>query len=132
MITTRRLSFMLSEGLAPGRSEHTRKLPFGPKIAAYPRRPSARCRTEQLETSHVPRTAVDTNGEPRFPALQDAITREWQAQSTHRAAGDAKLDRAVLHVQNDLPFTEIVALLDALHAPRRGNASAFNVTLSTQ
>lgn len=85
-----------------------------------------------LETSHVPRTAVDTNGEPRFPALRDAITREWQAQSTHRAAGDAKLDRAVLHVQNDLPFTEIVALLDALHAPRRGNASAFNVTLSTQ
>jgi hypothetical protein len=85
-----------------------------------------------VETAHVARAVVEEGGEPRFPALEDAITREWQAQDTHRAASDPKLDHAVLHVQNDLPFAEIVALLDALHAPRRGRASAFDVTFSAQ
>lgn len=83
-----------------------------------------------LETSHVPRVAVETQGEPRYPALTEAISKEWQAQGQHRDASDPKLDRAVLHVPNDLPFSEIVALLDALHAPRRGKASAFDVAFS--
>jgi hypothetical protein len=41
------------------------------------------------------------------------------------------LDRAVLHVPNNLPFSEMVALLDALHAPRRGKTSAFDVALAS-
>jgi biopolymer transport protein ExbD len=84
-----------------------------------------------LETQHVPRVEVRLGSEPRFPALSEAITKEWQAQGVHRASGDRQLDRAVLHVPNDLPFSEIVALLDALHAPRRGKASAFDVALAS-
>lgn len=83
-----------------------------------------------VETSRVPRVMVEKQGEPRYPALAEAITKEWQAQGQHRAPSDPKLDRAVLHVQNNLPFSEIVALLDALHAPRRGKASAFEVAFS--
>ena len=84
-----------------------------------------------LETEHVARVPVEPDHEARFPALQDAITRSWQAQGQHRAPSDHQLDRAVLHVQNDLPFSEIVAVLDALHAPRRGKLSAFDVAVST-
>jgi hypothetical protein len=84
-----------------------------------------------LETQHVPRVEVRLGDEPRFPALSDAITKEWQAQGAHRAPGDRRLDRAVLHVPNDLPFAEMVALLDALHAPRRGKTSAFDVALAS-
>jgi biopolymer transport protein ExbD len=84
-----------------------------------------------LETEHVPRVQVALGSEVRFPALTAAITKEWQAQGLHRADSDQKLDRAVLHVQNDLPFSEIVALLDSLHAPRRGKASAFDVAFAT-
>jgi hypothetical protein len=84
-----------------------------------------------LETEHVPRVEVAVGSELRFPALTAAITKEWQAQGMHRAATDHQLDRAVLHVPNDLPFSEIVALLDALHAPRRGKASAFDVAFAT-
>jgi hypothetical protein len=47
----------------------------------------------------------------------DLITAEWTAQGLHRAVTDPKLDKAVIHVPNDLPFAEIVAILDALHAP---------------
>jgi hypothetical protein len=84
-----------------------------------------------LETQHVPRVEVRLGSEPRFPALSDAITKEWQAQGVHRAVGDRQLDRAVLHVPNDLPFSEMVALLDALHAPRRGKTRAFDVALAS-
>jgi biopolymer transport protein ExbD len=83
-----------------------------------------------LETQHVPRVEVTIGSETRFPALSEAITKEWQAQGVHRAASDLQLDRAVLHVPNDLPFSEMVAVLDALHAPRRGKASAFDVALA--
>jgi biopolymer transport protein ExbD len=83
-----------------------------------------------LETAHITRAPVNLGGEERYPALAEAITKEWQAQGQHRAAADAKLDRAVLHVQNDLPFSEIVAVLDALHAPRRGKRSAFDVAFA--
>lgn len=83
-----------------------------------------------LETEHVALAPVEVDHERRYPALNDAITRSWQAQGQHRSLTDPKLDRAVLHVQNDLPFDEIVAVLDALHAPRRGKLSAFDVAFS--
>jgi biopolymer transport protein ExbD len=84
-----------------------------------------------LETQHVPRVEMPVGGETRFQGLTDAITKEWQAQGQHRAESDRKLDRAVLHVPNDAPFSDIVAVLDALHAPRRGKASAFDVALAS-
>jgi hypothetical protein len=84
-----------------------------------------------VEAQHVPRVEVLVGSETRFPALADAISQQWQAQGLHRAAGDRQLDRAVLHVPNDLPFSEMVALLDALHAPRRGKSSAFDVALAS-
>jgi hypothetical protein len=84
-----------------------------------------------LETQHVPRIEVMVGSEPRFPALSEAITKEWQTQGVHRATTDRQLDRAVLHVPNDLPFSEMVALLDALHAPRRGKSTAFDVALAS-
>jgi hypothetical protein len=84
-----------------------------------------------LETQSVPRTAVMTGTEARYPALSEAITKEWQAQGVPRGSSDRQLYRAILHVPNDLPFSEMVAVLDALHAPRRGKSSAFDVALAT-
>jgi biopolymer transport protein ExbD len=84
-----------------------------------------------LETQHVPRKEQKTGDDLRFPALSDAISREWSAQGQHRAETDHALDRAVLHVPNNLPFSEIVAILDALHAPRRAGHSAFDVAFAS-
>ena len=83
-----------------------------------------------LESERVPRVAVEVAGEARFPSLSDAISRAWQAQGQHRSPADPKLDRAVLHVQNDLSFSDIVAVLDALQAPRRDKHSAFDVAFA--
>jgi biopolymer transport protein ExbD len=79
---------------------------------------------------HVERVPVLVGEDSRYPALTQAITEAWQSDGQHRAAGDSKLDRAVLHVDSDLPFSEIVAVLDALHAPRRGPGSAFDVAFA--
>jgi biopolymer transport protein ExbD len=86
--------------------------------------------TTVLETQHVPRGELRSGEDIRFPALSDAITREWSAQGVHRADSDGGLDKAVLHVQNDVPFSEIVAVLDALHAPRHAGKSAFDVAFA--
>jgi biopolymer transport protein ExbD len=83
-----------------------------------------------LDTQRVPRVEVKVGSEARFPALTEAITLQWKAQGQHRAPGDPALDRAVLHVPNDVPFAEIVAVLDSLHAPRRGKTSAFDVAFA--
>jgi biopolymer transport protein ExbD len=83
-----------------------------------------------LETQHVARGQVASGDDIRFPGLSDAITREWSSQGVHRADTDLALDKAVLHVQNDLPFSEIVAILDALHAPRHAGKSAFDVAFA--
>jgi biopolymer transport protein ExbD len=83
-----------------------------------------------LETQHVPRLEQRSGDDVRFPTLTDAISREWSAQGQHRAASDRALDRAVLHVPNDLPFGEITAILDSLHAPRRAGRSAFDVAFA--
>jgi len=85
-----------------------------------------------LEAQHVARVPVQVGQEQRYPALAEAITKEWQAQGQHRAVSDKQLDRAVLHVPNSLPFSEIVAVLDAIHAPKRGAVSAFDVAFATE
>ncbi|HYP87810.1 MAG TPA: biopolymer transporter ExbD [Polyangiaceae bacterium] len=83
-----------------------------------------------LDTLHVARVPTVVGADTRFPTLLQAITQQWQAHGEHRAANDRRLDRAVLHVANDLPFSEVVAVLDAIHSPRGGKTSAFDVTFS--
>jgi biopolymer transport protein ExbD len=91
-----------------------------------------------LSMTEVPRTVVKSGVEPRYPELARSISEEWSKHGSHRAKGDSSLDRAVLHTDNDAPFAEVAAVLDALHEPRREIArgetratiSAFDVTFA--
>lgn len=91
-----------------------------------------------VSMTEVPRAAVRNGAEPRYPELARSISEEWSKHGSHRAKGDASLDRAVLHTDNGTPFAEVAAVLDALHEPRREIArgdgsekvSAFNVTFA--
>ncbi len=55
----------------------------------------------------------------RFRELSDAIQREWEKSGEHRAPSDRRADQAVLHSDDRTPFRELVAVLDAINAPRR-------------
>jgi biopolymer transport protein ExbD len=88
-----------------------------------------------LERRVAPLGAVAAAHEDaRFPELAARIAEEWQRHGQHRAPSDARRDVAVVHAPNLLPYGELAAVLDALHAPKRAYAneqvSAFGVSFA--
>jgi len=93
-----------------------------------------------INSIDVPRHAIEVNEGNiqtiRYPDLAAKIETEWKANGSHRDASDRKMDQAVLHTDNKTVFKEIVAVIDAIYAPKRefgGTAKqvpAFNVTFS--
>jgi biopolymer transport protein ExbD len=69
-------------------------------------------------------------------ALAKAIGQEYRSSGVHTAPTDVDHDQAVLHTANDAPFSEMVAVMDAIAATRRpllrGESAAFALTLATQ
>jgi hypothetical protein len=77
----------------------------------------------------------------RYPDLAKKIEEEWKSQGGHRDPTDRKLDQCILFSDNRTPFKEIVAVLDALYAPKRDmkfpdgstkKLPVFNMTFSVR
>jgi biopolymer transport protein ExbD len=77
----------------------------------------------------------------RYPDLAKKIEEEWKQHGGHRDPSDKKLDQAIMHTDNRLPFKEVVAVLDALYTPKREmkfqdgttkQVPAFNMTFSVR
>jgi len=91
--------------------------------------------TIDLDKKQVP---TGEKGDYRYPDLAKKISEEWNANGSHRAPTDTKLDQAVLHTDNSTPFSDIVAVIDAIYAPKRDftfggkteKVPSFNVTFS--
>jgi hypothetical protein len=85
-----------------------------------------------ISTLDVAKPSAD--GEPRYPDLGAKIREEWRANGSHRDASDRLFDQAVLHTGDRMPFEEIVAIIDAIHAPKREARDravpAFNVVFA--
>jgi biopolymer transport protein ExbD len=81
---------------------------------------------------------IGDEGDYRYPALAERIATEWKTNGNHRAAGDKKFDRAVLHTDNSTPFSDLIAVIDAVYAPQRDldvgtktqKVPAFNLTFA--
>jgi biopolymer transport protein ExbD len=79
----------------------------------------------------VPRKAVEvddgTTRTLKYPELAAAIDREWKMNGSHRDSADRKVDMAVLHAGNTVPYREVIAVMDAIRAPKRaiGPAAAI-------
>lgn len=92
---------------------------------------------EVVRTVEVPREKA--RAAPTFHALAAAVEAEWKAGGTHRDPSDRARDRAVVHAPNDLPYRELVAMMDAVAKSRRplayggvaAPAPAFDVTFAT-
>jgi biopolymer transport protein ExbD len=76
-----------------------------------------------LSEISVPKNAVEIGSDGstaiRYKELGEALQREWERSGEHRAASDRRADQAVLHSDDRTPFRELVAVLDAISAPRR-------------
>lgn len=77
----------------------------------------------------------------RYGELGTKLGEEWKVHGGHQDPSDKKLDQAVMHADNSLPFKEIVAVLDALYAQKRDinfpggevkKVPVFNMTFSVR
>jgi biopolymer transport protein ExbD len=88
----------------------------------------------------VQREGKPQRGGVAFPTLASKLAEEHRASGQHREATDAKFDRAVVHAANDMPYHELIAVMDAVAQPKRAvrlaggkttEASAFEITFAT-
>lgn len=96
--------------------------------------------TTVVNTIDIDRKAVPVGngGDMSYPDLAKKIVDEWNANGSHKASSDLKRDQAVLHTDNSTPFSDVIAVIDAIYTPKRDFAfggkiekePAFNVTFS--
>jgi len=55
----------------------------------------------------------------KYSDLADKLGEEWKLHGGHQDKSDKKVDQAVLHADNRLPFKEIIGVLDALYNQKR-------------
>jgi biopolymer transport protein ExbD len=96
-----------------------------------------------VRSADVPRESVKSgkNGSVAFPTLATRVGEEWRSAGAHRDANDKSFDRAVVHASNEMPYKEVIAVMDAVATPKRPvlagtgtktePASAFQITFAT-
>lgn len=94
-----------------------------------------------ISSTEVPRERSAKVGghQVAFPSLATRIAEEWRAAGQHRDASDKRFDQAVVHTANDMPYGEIVAVMDAVAQPKRSyvahgktvSTAAFETTFAT-
>ncbi len=94
-----------------------------------------------VRSADVPRDSVKAgkNGSVSFPTLATRIGDEWRSAGSHRDANDRAFDHAVVHASNDMPYKEVIAVMDAVAQAKRPYAagskteqtSAFQITFAT-
>jgi biopolymer transport protein ExbD len=96
-----------------------------------------------ISENRVPKTSVlvDTgtgNKVVRYPELAKRIQDEWKEQHVHFDVDDKKVDQCTVHTDDRAPYSELVAVMDALYSPKRDmklggelkKVSAFNLTFA--
>ncbi|AKV04095.1 TolR protein [Labilithrix luteola] len=88
-----------------------------------------------VRTAEVARESAKA-GKASFPTLASRVESEWRTAGMHRDASDRKLDQAVVHASNDMPYAELIAVMDAVAKPKRTLTglpkpiSAFEITFA--
>lgn len=76
-----------------------------------------------------------------YSDLAKQIGKEWDSHGNHKDKSDKKLDQAIVHADNRLPFKQVIAVLDALYSRQREVAfpggkvkkvPVFNMTFSVR
>ena len=93
-------------------------------------------------TRPVPRKdVVNTHNDSKllsFPELAREIEADWKVNGSHRDPSDKKFDTCILHTDNETPYYQVIAVIDAIYGTQRPFAMgakteqvpAFNVTFS--
>lgn len=90
-----------------------------------------------IRSVDVPRESKQHSG-VALPNLAAKIRDEWKASGVHHDPSDRRLDRAVVHAPNDMPYADLIAVMDAVAQPKRDysngtktvTTNAFDVTFA--
>ncbi|NUP05258.1 MAG: biopolymer transporter [Polyangiaceae bacterium] len=74
-------------------------------------------------------TVARAAGDKQLIALREAIQKEYANRGVHRHPDDGETDRLVLHTPNDLPFSEIVNVMDAAASTKREMRTGAQVAM---
>lgn len=93
---------------------------------------------EVVRTVEIPREQVRGKHGSSYHGLASAIAAEWKSAGAHRDPSDRGRDHAVVHAANDVPYREIVAMMDAVASTQKkvsgggavGYSAAFDVTFA--
>jgi biopolymer transport protein ExbD len=127
------MSRLEASARAPQRQELVDPPPPRTKALHVDMRPSDRYVLSWRDGQYVVRSRdVPHDG----ASLAKAIGEEWRTSGVHTAPTDVERDEAVLHTADDTPFSEMVAVMDAIEATKRpvlhGQSPAFALTLATR
>lgn len=84
-----------------------------------------------LRTVDVPRETLKKGGGVALPNLAAKVNDEWKGSGLHKDAQDHRFDRAVVHAANDMPYSELIAVMDAVAQPKRQVTTPGNKTRET-
>ena len=76
----------------------------------------------------------------KYSDLAQKVAEEWKVQSGHQDPSDKATDLAVLHMDNRMPFRDVVGMIDAVYETQRDFRTSaelrrlpvFNVTMSAR
>ncbi|MEI9951830.1 MAG: biopolymer transporter ExbD [Pseudomonadota bacterium] len=112
-----------TSALVPGRSSaapDAERKRLHVELQEHRFRVSWRTGSTVLTSSDVPsEVVIDARGDRHYPKLARFLDRSFREHGMHQDASDPALDEAVLHVQNSAAYEDVIAVLDALRAPRR-------------
>lgn len=72
-----------------------------------------------VRTVEVPRDSTKGHGGLVYPALAARVADEYRGSGRHRDATDPRFDHAVVHAPHDMPYRELIAVMDAVAQPKR-------------
>ena len=72
-----------------------------------------------ISETELPRVVPQGDCPVDHSQLAAKITEEFKRHGQHQDPSDRKRDRALLHSENQLPFRELVAVMDAINTTRR-------------
>ena len=91
--------------------------------------------TAEVDRKGVP-TKLGADTVMRYPELSKEIAKQWKEYGSHQNDNDRKQDQAIISVDNRAPFSEIIAVIDAVYFPKRTfkgeEITAFNITFSAR
>ncbi len=94
-----------------------------------------------ISENKVPKTAQEMDSGDggktvRYPDLAKKIAEEWNTYGSHKNDNDPKQDQAIISVDNRAPFSDLIAVVDAIYQPKRTYKgeqwTSFNVTFSAR